>query len=217
MIYKEFVKKAVRIFTQKKKEKGILKNRVFRGRAATSSSDLENLFAVAIAESIPKQYSILVDYPLSIKKGSMRALTLYPDISIVKGNVLKGVIEFKIDLGYLKKEWINQHKTSIKQLENASILKYKKNVGTIKAKKDCLKISKKLASCVVVLSSENSHNRLDKFKTELKPYILFKRDNDDNGVHPNSSKMESNEIIKKILKGKTDWPEFINYLEVNYP
>lgn len=210
MKYKEFVEKAVKIFDDKKRKKEILKNRVFRGRAASSSSDLEDLLAIAIAESIPKKYSVFVDYPLSFKSGNKGTITMYPDISIIKDNILVGIVEFKIDLGYMKKEWINQFKNSIKRLQNSTILKYKENVGTINAKKDYLQTSKILKTCVVVLSSKNSHNRLQYFKKELKPFILMQ------GIHPNAYKMIAKDKVELILKSNNDWLKFIKYLKTKY-
>lgn len=213
MKHRTFVKRTVDIFFDKKEAKEISR-RIKRGRSANSASEIEELFAKAVASAIPKEYSLLIDYPISYKPTpKSKTRTVYPDISIVKDNTLVGIIEFKIDLGYLPAGWSKKHKTIQKELKASRQATYKRDVGLPQSCKIALKVKRGLKTRVVVLTDHNDHNLMGKFKKDNKCYVLT------TGIHPNSHKTridDKHKIIKKLSSNSKGWDRFMLYLSKAY-
>jgi len=214
MKYVEFVSEVVNIFFKKKRNKDI-SNRIKRGRSATSSAEIEDLLSKAIANAIPNNYQLLVDYPISYKPSkSQRTKTIYPDISIIKNKSLKGIIEFKIDLGYLPENWSLKNQNSFREMINAKSAYYKLGVGVPKQIPQILIIPKGLKRCVVILSAKNDHGHIAEFKRKNKPcYVLV------SGKHPNSHEIEMKDklsFIEELAQNSSGWNSFINYLIKTY-
>jgi len=213
MIFHTFVRKSVNIFFDKKEGKCI-SGRVKRGRAATSSAELEDLLAKAVADAIPKEYNILVDYPMSYNPSSRkRTKTIFPDIAIVKDNTLRGIIEFKSDLGYLQKNWSKQNKVLFEKFRQSKYATYKDDVGS-PGSKEILKIRKGLKRCVAVLTDRNEHGKMPKFRKDNKCFVLTTGE-----YHPNSHKVpieEKDRIINDLALNSSGWDKFMKYLSRTY-
>jgi hypothetical protein len=69
--------------------------RITRGRSHTLASQVEDLFAYFLSLNLTENLYFLVDQPLNYGKKQ-----LYPDISIVKDNVIQHVFDIKTDLGW---------------------------------------------------------------------------------------------------------------------
>lgn len=212
MNFKTFTKKVVNLFQSRKDSKKI-KPRITRGRAIDCSSEIEELFAIAISEFIPKKYFLFIDYPFSIKKDN-KTLVIYPDISIVEDNVLKGIVEIKIDLGYLKKTWIKNSNSIYQSIIKSKSIKYRKHVGQPNKEKDLLTVSPNLKRSVIVLTGKNGHNKLKKFtKTQSDCFVIFPLH------HPNTSKVSKeglNKYIDDMCKNDKQWNNMVNYFEKNF-
>jgi hypothetical protein len=213
MKFGKFVEKSVTAFFSKKEEKQI-SPRIKRGRSPSSSAEIEDLLARAISDVIPKNYYILVDYPLSYKiPEHKRAKTIYPDIAIVERERLFGIIEFKVDLGYLQEEWSTQSNGIFQELKQAKTVTHREEVGVPNKTKVDLGVNKTLKRCVVVLTNENDHGRMDKFKKQNKCFVLF------SGKHPNSHDIpisKKEEFIKELSIDSSGWDAFIQYLASTY-
>lgn len=212
MTIKSFATKVVNLFQSRKDSKRI-KPRITRGRAIDCSSEIEELFAIAISEIIPKKYSLFIDYPLSIKK-SNKTLVIYPDISLVEDNILKGIVEIKIDLGYLKKAWIKNSNSIYQSIIKSKSIKYRKHVGQPNKEKDLLTVSPKLKRSVIVLTGKNAHNKLESFtNTQSDCFVIFP------SHHPNTSKVSKeglNKFIKDMYGNDKQWNKMVNYFEKNF-
>lgn len=213
MIFHSFVRKAVNIFFDKKKRKHISRC-IKRGRAANSSAELEDLLAKAVANAIPKEYHILIDYPMSYKPSPRkRTKTIFPDIAIVKYNTLKGIIEFKNDLGYLHESWSKRSKALFEEFRQSKHAKCKDDVGS-PGSKEILMIRKGLKRCVVVLTDRNDHGIMPKFRKDNKYFVLTT-----GRYHPNSHKVPIEDvdiIIKDLALDSSGWDKFMKYLSRNY-
>lgn len=211
MTYKDFVSSTVNIFADKKAKKEIGKDhRIWRGRAPSASPELEELLSLVVADEIPKDFSLLVDYPLSYKVSGKRAKTIYPDITVIKHVTIVGIIEFKIDLGYLPKDWSEKSLAIFGELKEAKNIKYKKHVGTPKAEESSLSVSDALKRCVVVLTKANDHNRIADFQKSNNCFILC------GGEHPNSHDLSMETIKQSIMNSKNDCEKFVTYLKSNF-
>ena len=171
----------IRLYQEKKENKKI-SQRIQRGRASSIANDFEERFAVFLEKVLPDKYSFLVDYPISYNiTGRGRKKTSYPDISIVKDeSVLAGIIELKIDLGYLADDWVTKSKTEFDNLRKAAVIQYTAGIRTEKRRpKKTLIVPQTLCKAVVVLSDQNDHGRLNRFLTQDNCFILTRN------IHPN--------------------------------
>jgi len=213
MKFQTFVKRAVDIFFDKKEAK-VISRRIKRGRSATSASEIEDLFAKCVASAIPKEYKLLIDYPISYKlPPKMNSHTIFPDVAIVKKDELVGVIEFKIDLGYLNEEWSQKNKSIYDELKIAKQATYKNNVGSPGSLKKTLKVKKSLKLCVVVLTDSNDHDKMNRLKTDNKCYVLT------TGIHPNSHKTpveDKKKLVNILVANSKGWDKFMKYLGKAY-
>ena len=213
MKHRTFIRRAVDIFFDKKEAK-IVTRRIKRGRSASSASEIEELFARAVASAIPKEYKLLVDYPISYKPTPRsKTKTIYPDIAVIRDGVIVGIIEFKNDLGYLPKGWSRKNEKIYEELRNSKQAIYKNDVGLPDSYKVTLKIRKGLKMCVVVLTDHNDHGKMIRFKKINKCYVLT------TGIHPNSHKThidDKREIVKTLSKNSNGWDKFMKYLSRAY-
>jgi hypothetical protein len=212
MEFKIFTKKVVNLFQSRKKEKRI-NTRIKRGRAKDCSSEIEELVAIMISNILQDKYSILIDYPLSYKT-KKRTKTFYPDISIIEDSKLRGIIEVKIDLGYLDKEWIKNNQNIFKSIKISKKVTYNKNVGLLKKEIDELSIYKNLKRAVIVITGRNDHDNLEGFVNKQKNcFILMPKH------HPNDSiinKDNKNKLIREISSDDKQWNKMIQYFKQNY-
>lgn len=97
--------------------------KIKRGTKHTISSFTEDLFAKYIDGKIQDNYEIWIDPQISIdslkNESGKRALQFRPDICIydIRTNQIKSIFDIKMDLGYKRKEFVEQVDKKIKQLK----------------------------------------------------------------------------------------------------
>jgi len=214
MEFQDFVRRCVSLFREAKKKK-MISPRVTRGRAGSCSSACEDLIALAISEMIPNEYKLLVDYPLTVRHGNgQRAKTAYPDVAVLYNRTLAGVIEIKVDLGYLPEDWSKQSGGMFSQLQQATSLTYRTNVGTVNNEVISISPAKEMDRIVVVLSGLNDHGRLDAIKQANSVCFVLMPQH-----HPNSYYVDANNLEKFITAIADDprgWDSLKRHLARRY-
>jgi hypothetical protein len=206
-LFKCFTEQVVKTFHEKRESKALdgEGGRVIRGRSPSSSSDLEDLLALAISRILDFNYSFLVDKAISFKTPNMnRAKTIYPDIMIIKDEVLMGIIELKIDLGFVKKNWSEKYKDSLAEIAKLDNVNY--------GDKKKLKVGEHLRtnSLIVVLSAGNAHGKLDGFVKDTKAIVIYKRNAPRNKKYDKSNR---GELIDLLSQEKDDgWKSLQTFL-----
>lgn len=203
----------VELFQSRKRAKKISK-RIQRGRAQSIASEFEDRFARFLEMVLPEKYSILVDYPLSYEiDGRKRRKTSYPDIAIVRdGQMLEGIIELKIDLGYLRRDWIKESKAEFTYLQKAHKVKYKTDVGTDKAEQREFTVSRNFHRAIVVVTGKNDHGRLEVFRRQENCYVLS------SNIHPNDYTIHysnKGDFVRRIgshKENRKDWKALAEFL-----
>ena len=214
---KNLLKDVVQLFQEKKKSKKI-SARVQRGRASSIANEFEDRFATLLEKALPYKYSIFVDYPLSYKvEGRKRYKTSYPDVAIIRdSSVLVGIIELKIDLGYLPRGWADKTKAEFEHLCKAEKIRYKTDIGTDKAMVKELSVARELHKATVVLTGKNDHRRLLGFSKQENCFVLSRN------IHPNDYAInDSNKIhfVEKIISDPDNiksWRKFAEFLNDNF-
>lgn len=205
-----FATKCVAIFQEAKRKKSIAPPRVMRGRAGSCSSDCEDLLALGISEMIPEKYSLLVDYPLTIRNQTQaRAETIYPDIAILCENRLVGVVEIKNDLGYMSEDWAKKSQENLRKLQSAESISYRKNVNVnMREPQASIVADKNVAQAVIVISGENAHGRMGALQGQHTCFILMPH------YHPNHP--EAAKDIQEIIQDSTGWSALEKYMAAHY-
>ncbi|MGE5574811.1 MAG: hypothetical protein ACM3UL_01635 [Ignavibacteria bacterium] len=94
------------LFLEKQTGKKI-SDRIERGRVAPLADKFEDMFAQFLHTVLPDGYEILVDYPTTYRlPNSNRAITLYPDIQIIKDGKLEEIFQLKFHLVYAKPSYL---------------------------------------------------------------------------------------------------------------
>ena len=159
---------------------------VLQGRNISAGSNFQlNLAKELFSQS--KDYKVLVDYPLSFgkyetKTGKLKTKSLYADIIVTKRCILKGIIEVKIDLGFLRCEDFglskgqigyqytkseNKFKANYDSFLSSKEFRYKFPVGFKKPKSRTIQIPKnndKVAKIFLIVTKKNCHNRFESLK-----------------------------------------------------
>lgn len=185
-------------------------NPVQLGRSFRVSDKLQFEFANALSKQI-KSDKILVDYPISC---TIRTQPLYPDILIIKSGIITGIIEMKIDLGFLNLESFgitakkkskytyrikdNNFRTNYENLINSQEVYYKMKSG--KKNRVDVKINKKVKKKFLIITEENDHGRKKYFEQAIKDAgfeILFLLNKT---THPNRDYDLTDDITKELMK-----------------
>jgi len=204
---------------QRNKVKKSISERIVRGRAPSLSYEFEEGFARLLAVALPQRYKILIDYPMSYEvEGKGRKKTSYPDIAIVRDSkVLTGIIELKIDLGYLREGWVESSASSLSDLRNATEVTFKTDVGRTAGEKVKVTVDPDLQRAIVLLTGINDHGRLPGFVVQPNCFVLS------SNVHPNGPEItESNraQFLDKIHSDVTNqetWRKFARFLISHFP
>ena len=214
-LFKRFTRQVVEIFHNKRERKSLdgENGRVVRGRSPASSSDLEDLLALTISGMLGIEYRFLVDKAISYKTPEMkRAKIIYPDIMIIRGDTLLGIIELKIDLGYLSDDWIDKYLNNIVELARVGVVTYKEPKEYGKSETRKLKIARDIhsKSKVVVITSNNNHGKLEKFVQATNATVLYDRETPTNNKY-NKSNREV--LMESLIKEKdTGWKALETFL-----
>lgn len=208
MEFTDFVNRCIGIFQEAKRKKEIVP-RVTRGRAGSCSAECENLIAVAVSEILPQKYTLLVDYPLTVRRtGAARTETFYPDIAILCENKLSGILEIKNDLGYMSDDWANKNGENLEKLQSAESIAYREDVNVPSSELRSIEPVRPLKQAVVVISGKNAHGRMAALKERQKCFILMPKH------HPNDYGV--NKKLHDILKSPSDWDNMREYLSAQY-
>jgi hypothetical protein len=214
---KKLIRSMVRLFQERKQGKRI-SARVYRGRAAPVSYEFENRFAMLLKRVLPDNYSIYVDYPISYKvRNKRRKTTSYPDILIVEDeDGVVGIIEVKIDLGYLNKGWIPKNKKDFSNIRHAKKVTYRSLVRMGKRPRAEFRVSEKISRAIVLLTDRNDHGRLPDFSKQANCFILITKFS-----HPNSSKIKHHQkdYLRDVFTDKDNIRNrrrLSNYLHRNF-
>jgi len=137
---------------------------MIRGTSHSISSLAEDLFAKYCADLLERnsRTQVLIDPQISFKisglknKSGKRPLLVRPDICFLKDNEVTKIFDIKTDLGYKRKEIINQA-GDLKKL--VSKIKGKNATVNLENEERKIRISKTLQEFIVVVSgAENSGN-----------------------------------------------------------
>lgn len=150
-------------------------SQITRGRKHSISSKVEDLFAYFLLKQLDKENTELwVDYPMTYKsktkltkKNNPSSITIYPDIAIVRNNIVTDVIDIKMDLGW-KRDFaptLNKALEAVNELQSVKVGTYKKvdEFGNKTKTGFPIKFSSKLKWHIVVISDQNiSHHQMIK-------------------------------------------------------
>ena len=157
MTNEEFINKVVELYIEARNTTTIIKKNIKRGRSHTISSQVEDLFAFYISEIIstedlPNNIEILIDQPYSYKIDN-KSYTFYPDISIIKDNIVIKIFDLKMDLGW-NRDFSPFCIDKIHLIEEIRAKEVKTKDGITKESKN-YKISNDLKYNIVIISNEN--------------------------------------------------------------
>jgi len=163
------------------------KSNIFLGRNISLGSKFQNILAQNLFND--SSYKVLVDYPICYKgkynSGKKGKKNLYPDILILdKENMLKALIELKIDLGFLSKDFENNIRKTINAYRKNREMSYKKFVGFADSSDIHIEVPKRFIKIFIIVTKINHTDRVEPFKKTVKhfgfrPLILLEK------YHPN--------------------------------
>jgi len=192
MTPKEFMRQVIELYINARKPKHYHPN-IKRGRSHTISGALEDLFAAFLAFNVTEHYNFYVDQAITVNKH-----TMYPDVMLVKNNMIRNLVDIKTDLGWKRHQFANLCKDS-----NAKIAKLGGKKGAIKdgitKKQESLSFSRKVCNHIVIISDQNIQAEL--FKKHMKAveklshidvYVLSKNQ------HPNAYDKNAEAILKEM-------------------
>jgi hypothetical protein len=202
----QLISEMVKVFHNKKKSK----ERNQCGRARASGNEFEEELRHLIEKYTPKDIRIFVDFPLSLEKSSpkLRTKTFYPDIAFIRGKSLIGIVEAKIDLGYLSKDWVSDREKIINQL---------KFDGKVKKRGSEFSVSKRFMTACVILTARNDKKRLPLFRKDVEnTFVLISQEH----CHPNNDKIVRR-VKKDYLEGikqddelhQKEWKRFEQFIQ----
>ena len=196
------IKEMVGVFQKKKEIKQITK-RIKRGRSSASSCEFEEAIASLIEKNTLDDIEILVDFPISYKLPHfIKAKTIYPDISLIRAGSLIGIVEAKIDLGYLSEGWWERRNSVIGELKTA---------GTVTVSRRPVEVRRVDMICVV-LTERNDHGRLPSFR-DAAGHSVFLMSAEQ--THPNDTISDQAAFIEKVKvnrKNLEEWRTFEAYI-----
>lgn len=204
----EFIEKIIELY--KKAKEPTFKNgkgNIKRGRGHSISSKVEDLFAVYVSDKLSGKIELLIDQPFIYFKGKRKKKkTIYPDIALIKDDIILNLFDLKMDLGFHRKfyPFCKEKETLITNIRNSPVnMATKEESKEEKSDKKIYKISETIKYNIVIISNQNISkkqkqvnakaikNRLDKDKLEV--FILT-------NIHPNKDYGES--ISKEeLLRG----------------
>jgi len=148
---------------------------------------------------------IWIDTPISLPvRGAERKRIIYPDISLVRAcgrsRELIGIVEAKIDLGFLSPEWADDLRRTVERLKEA---------GDAAAGDEGLSVSRKLRAACVVLSARNHGDKAPRLKEELSEvFILLSKDCPHPNAHVKGGVLTSAEYIKQARGDRANKKEW---------
>jgi hypothetical protein len=195
---KEFINEIIS-FYKNANERAKIKPNIHRGRIHSIYSLVEDFFGVYIDnllqennEYFQNNFEILIDYPFVCKAGKTK--TFYPDIAVIKNNVIIKLFDIKMDLG-----WNRNFLPFCEEKSNFMELLLKNKIVEIRKNNQKLiyQVSPLIKYNIVLISNENiskkdRENNIENIsKNEnLNIYILTE------GVHLNNISEETKSKLK---------------------
>lgn len=197
--------KLIKEYIKQKSQKLRNKNNVFLGRNISMGSTFQYIFAKELF--LNSFYKVLVDYPLcypgKYRSGKKGKKNLYSDIVVMnKKNVLKAIIELKVDLGFLRENYKGNLKRMIEAFKRNKKMKYNKLVGFSGSEEEYIQIPKNFIKIFIIGTKINHTDRIKHFKRTVKslgfrPLILL------DNIHPNPL-LNTKNFEEEIEKLKID-------------
>ncbi|GBD98151.1 hypothetical protein BMS3Abin07_00159 [bacterium BMS3Abin07] len=207
---RNFIKEIIKLYFDARKPKFGHRRRIKRGESRSISSLVEDLFAKYLLGVVDNKYDILIspilsfDFKLADRK---RNLIMKPDICLASSGKAYAFFDLKMDLGYKRKEFIDNCRRNDKIIQQIKGKQCKFNDGLDKSlPKNNLTISKRLKYHIVVISAENIKS--DDFRKNTKNFKTLKSSSIyvlTTGLHPNTYGKEQNEILNEIKINMTDF------------
>lgn len=219
----ELISEMVNVFQGKKENKRIT-DRIQRGRSPASADEFENKLAKLVAAHTKEEFRIYVDYPISYDIGQSkydegavlrkpRVKTFYSDVAILhmkEKPVLVGLLEAKIDLGYLMDDWAKKRDELFQNILCAEKVRMKLPNSNKNAE---VEVAKDLVRATIVLTARNHTERLKNFPQDNPPIVLISQDH----KHPNEDDMTEKEkyidLIKNNDKNRSEWERFYRIVQ----
>lgn len=190
-------------FYIKQKKNKLATSNIIQGRNEAAGP----FFQLRLAENLfseDKKKKVLVDYPINFRsRNQKRMKTVYSDIIVTEGGIIKGVIEAKIDLGWLRPKsyglvkgkkkgtWtydrsLNEFKRKYNELVRSDEVSYRYPIGFSNPKDANFHLprSKKMLLIFLLVTRQNDHNRSAAFAKSMRDagfHFLCLLEN----VHPN--------------------------------
>ncbi len=177
---------------------------IIRGTNHTISSIAEDLFAKYVSDIVGSKYEVWIDPQITIpnlrNETGKRALLFRPDVCIVQKKSLRinMLFDLKMDLGYKRKEFLNQVKHRVSKLNE---IKKEKAKCSIKQNME-LSFAKELIWNYIIISSGNISEKdmepIANYFNNTKEVNIFKLSNG-NHLNDNSDDFEI-QLCKEDLK-----------------
>lgn len=182
--------------------------KIRRGRSHAISSVAEDLFAYYLISNDPGIDTVYVDQPMYFKDAKK---SIYPDITVVRGNVITAFIDLKMDLGWNRNrlyDLCKNHAQTISQVAGQDcILKD----GATKEAKAC-SVAAHASYNVAIVSSRNINPELLKKQLDqalgLKPQVEVFVLSD--SAHPNQYGIEPEELAKTFRIDLNAFTKIVN-------
>lgn len=174
MTNRDFILGIIKLY-QKARKVNVPSNKIHRGRSRSVSSEAEDLFAFFLSKKI-KCDSLYVDQPISVAGYKSQ---FYPDIVIVKNNIITTFCDLKMDLGWKRDELSSLAKRQSIFLKNIRGMECKVINGVTKEEKK-FKISRNISYYFIIISDRNINKKLlkqhqdsiNKLGNRIKLFIL---------------------------------------------
>lgn len=207
MMPAEFFEKLIGLYCEARKSKFNNPN-IFRGRSASVSSSLEDIFADFIAKNNPNQCTYYIDQPMKFAGEENHK---YPDILIQnQDDVIEHLIDIKADIGWNRHGMLDLCLEWEKRIDAAKGSDTSFSNGELK-KTITGKFSNNLKCHVVIVAQENSSEKLledyEQVKTQCKNvglYILS------SGKHPNEYGFAPKDLLKQIFIRTEDFDRLLS-------
>jgi hypothetical protein len=170
--------------------------KIHRGRSHSISSVTEDLFASYLIYADPAISLIYVDQPLRVREYEK---SFFPDIVIVKDEIITAFLDLKMDLGWKRRGLIDLCEKDQLLLSKIRGKSCTINDGVTKEKKT-FTISSSAVYDIVVVSAENISKKLladqlegaSKYGNDVSVHILTEKE------HPNTYGYSPEDLISKI-------------------
>jgi len=184
------------------------KSNVILGRKFSLGTEFQYEFAKRLFEG--SSYLVLVDTPIKLPNRKQR---VYPDIVIIKDNELRGLMEVKMDCGWIGEDKLKDELETYKEITNSSSFSYSTYTDESMEKKKPFPevvIPKNIKKIFVIVSRKNDHDRIDEYVRELVETAGFELLILLENTHPNG-RVNSTEIEEDIAKRKDEIRKIINF------